>query len=66
MPEGSPFSLLVVVSHGVHAACWGFEENVWLNFLGISYRANIWVNGRKVADANDVAGTISLYEFDGS
>src|SRR5260370_7733951 len=36
----------------------------WLNFLGINYRANIWINGHKVADANDVAGTYRSYEFD--
>src|SRR5258705_2263604 len=35
----------------------------WLNFLGINYRANIWINGQKVADANDVAGTYRSYEF---
>jgi len=34
-----------------------------LNFLGINYRANIWINGQKVADANDVAGTYRSYEF---
>lgn len=38
-------------------------ENVWLNFLGINYRANIWVNGQKIADTNDVAGTYRAYEF---
>jgi len=35
-----------------------------LNFLGINYRANIWINGHKVEDATDVAGTYRSYEFD--
>jgi exo-1,4-beta-D-glucosaminidase len=39
------------------------EKNVWLNFLGINYRANIWVNGQRIADTNDVAGTYRAYEF---
>src|SRR6202035_4953580 len=36
----------------------------WLNFLGINYRANVWLNGEKIADANDVAGTVATFEFD--
>src|SRR5260370_10317892 len=40
------------------------KKTEWLNFLGINYRANIWVNGHKAADANDVAGTYRSYEFD--
>jgi exo-1,4-beta-D-glucosaminidase len=40
------------------------HKNNWLNFLGINYRANVWLNGQKVADANDVAGTFATFEFD--
>jgi exo-1,4-beta-D-glucosaminidase len=35
----------------------------WLDFLGINYRANVWLNGQKIADANDVAGTFATFEF---
>ena len=35
----------------------------WLNFLGINYRANIWLNGQKIADAKNVAGTFATFEF---
>ena len=35
----------------------------WLHLLGINYRANIWVNGKKIADAKDVAGTFVTFEF---
>lgn len=38
-------------------------KNTWLNFGGINYRANIWMNGRQIADANDVAGAYRTYEF---
>ena len=37
---------------------------VWLNFGGINNRANIWVNGHKLADAKGVAGAYRIYEFD--
>jgi hypothetical protein len=63
-PKGSPF-----------ACAWWFrtefrlpegdrERNRWLHFIGINYRANIWVNGQKIADADNVAGTYRSYEFD--
>src|SRR5260370_22062376 len=41
----------------------GVKKTRWLNFLGINYRANIWINGHKVEDANDVAGTYRSFEF---
>jgi exo-1,4-beta-D-glucosaminidase len=35
----------------------------WLHFLGINYRANIWLNGKKIADRGDVVGAYRSYEF---
>ncbi len=39
-------------------------RRVWLNFDGIHYRADVWLNGRQVAEANQVAGSFSRYRFD--
>ena len=39
------------------------RKNDWLHFNGINYRANIWLNGQKIADAKDVAGTYRTFEF---
>jgi len=39
-------------------------EHFWLHFPGINYRANVWVNGKKIADAKDVAGTYRIFELD--
>jgi exo-1,4-beta-D-glucosaminidase len=36
----------------------------WLHFLGLNYRANIWINGKLIADNTKVAGTYRSYEFD--
>jgi len=36
---------------------------VWLHFLGINYRANIWLNGKQIANRDDVAGAYRAYEF---
>ncbi len=35
-----------------------------LQFDGINYRANIWLNGRQIAKASEVAGIFRRYEFD--
>jgi exo-1,4-beta-D-glucosaminidase len=39
-------------------------KTIWLDFHGINYRADIWMNGQPVADATNVAGTFRRYEFD--
>jgi exo-1,4-beta-D-glucosaminidase len=63
LPAGSPFlcSWWYRTEFDVPAE---FErQTAWLNFLGINYRANIWINGQKVADAKDVAGAYRTFEF---
>jgi exo-1,4-beta-D-glucosaminidase len=64
MPEDSPY----------HCSWWYRTEfplpagsngkNTWLHFDGINYRANIWLNGQEIADAQDIAGTFRAFEFD--
>jgi exo-1,4-beta-D-glucosaminidase len=39
-------------------------KTVWLRFQGINYRANVWLNGRRIADARDVAGAYRIHELD--
>ena len=36
---------------------------VWLHFKGINYRANIWLNGKQIANRDGVAGAYRAYEF---
>jgi exo-1,4-beta-D-glucosaminidase len=64
MPADSPF----------HVPWWYRAEfrlppgisgrHVALHLDGVTYRANVWLNGRRVADSKQVAGTYRLYEFD--
>ena len=35
----------------------------WLNFQGINYRANIWMNGNLIADTKQIAGAWRTYEL---
>jgi exo-1,4-beta-D-glucosaminidase len=41
----------------------GSEGQVWLNFDGINYRASIWINGKQIADTNDIVGAYRTYQF---
>lgn len=39
-------------------------KNFRLKFNGINYKANIWLNGKQVADTNKVEGAYGIFEFD--
>ncbi|MGH9467900.1 MAG: glycosyl hydrolase 2 galactose-binding domain-containing protein, partial [Terriglobales bacterium] len=38
-------------------------RGLWLDFHGINYRANIWLNGRELATQKQVRGTFRRFEF---
>jgi exo-1,4-beta-D-glucosaminidase len=38
-------------------------ETLWLRFDGINYRANVWLNGKRIADSGSMAGAWRLFEF---
>ena len=64
MPPGSPFrsSWWYRTQFTVPAGYRG--KRVQLHFDGINFRANVWLNGRLVADSKTMAGTWRLFEFD--
>ncbi len=73
-PIGSNFSNLPMPSNSPYAASWWYRKSfalpagdrgktIWLNFTGINYRANIWLNGKQIAKATEVAGAWRRYEF---
>ncbi len=64
MPPGSPF---------MHS--WWFRtdfqlppeyqgKTLWLNFDGINYRANVWMNGHRIASADKLVGTWRLFNLE--
>src|SRR5580704_15153878 len=63
MPAGSPFLCSWWFRTEFVAPAELAQKNLWLHFLGINYRANVWVNGVKIGDAKDVAGTYRAFEF---
>ncbi|MBV8672624.1 MAG: beta galactosidase jelly roll domain-containing protein [Acidobacteriaceae bacterium] len=40
------------------------DKTLWLRFGGINYRANLWLNGKQIADDKQIAGAYRTYEFD--
>ena len=38
-------------------------RQIWLNFKGINYRADLWLNGNKVADSKDMVGMFQRFRF---
>ncbi|WP_066320993.1 discoidin domain-containing protein [Bacillus sp. FJAT-29814] len=39
-------------------------KKIQVNFQGIGYQADIWVNGKKIADKSDIMGSFRTYELD--
>ena len=39
-------------------------KTLTLNLDGINYRANVWLNGQRIASSDKLAGTWRLFEFD--
>ena len=61
---GQSVPLLVVVPDRIPALpaqC--ANATTWLHFDGINYRANVWLNGEKIADAQDIAGMMRAFRI---
>ncbi len=74
-PIGDNFSNLPMSPDSPYHCGWWYRREfdvpaaesgrqVRLRFGGINYRANIWLNGRLIADSKQVAGAYRTYEFD--
>jgi len=63
VPENSPFhcSWWYRTTFTVPKTYKGRQN--WLNFRGINYRANIWLNGKQIANTKDIAGAFRSYEL---
>ena len=73
-PVGSNFSDLPMRQDSPFMVPWWYRKTfvlpasdagktIWLNFAGINYRANIFLNGKQIAGYDDVAGAWRTYEF---
>jgi len=75
-PIGQVFSNLPMSQDSPYRCGWWYRneftapaaaknaERYWLHFGGINYRAEIWLNGHRIADSTQVAGAYRTYDFD--
>ena len=63
MPDDSPYKCSWWYRTEFHLGPQPPGNSVWLHFDGINYRANIWVNGKQIANSTQVAGAYRTYEF---
>ncbi len=64
MPEDSPYHCSWWYRTEFKAPAGYRNKNAWLKFDGINYRANIWLNGKQIADESKVRGAFRAYEFE--
>ena len=74
-PIGGEFANLEMPANSPYAVPWWYRKEfevpkafkghrIWMAFRGINYRAEIWINGKKVAGSDQVVGAFRRYEFD--
>jgi exo-1,4-beta-D-glucosaminidase len=39
-------------------------KRIWLNFDGINYRADVWLNGKQIANAREMAGMFQRFKYE--
>lgn len=73
-PVGTNFSNLPMQPDSPYAVPWWYRKQfvlpasyrgktVWLNLRGLNYKANIWLNGKLVANSDAIAGAWRTYEL---
>ena len=71
-PVGGNFSNIPMAPDSPYAVSWWYRKSfaipgsykgktIWLKFDGINYRANIFLNGKQIANSDDVAGAWRTY-----
>ena len=64
MPADSPYRCGWWYRKSFHVEASEAGEVSWLHFGGINYRADIWLNGVKIANTDQVQGAYRTYDFD--
>jgi exo-1,4-beta-D-glucosaminidase len=64
MPDDSPFRVPWWYRTVFRLPADYLDQQVWIHFNSINYRANIWVNGRLLADTIEVEGAYRQYDLD--
>jgi exo-1,4-beta-D-glucosaminidase len=74
-PIGERFTLLPMPADSPFKPTWWYRKefvvpassqgrSLWLHLDGINYRANVWLNGTRIATSSEIAGAFRRYLFD--
>jgi exo-1,4-beta-D-glucosaminidase len=63
MPPDSPYRVPWWFRTEFQAPAEHKGKTLWLRFDGINYRANVWLNGKRIADSGSMAGAWRLFEY---
>lgn len=63
MPENSPFAVPWWYRKEFEIPADQKGKQIWMQFRGINYRAEIWINGKKIAGSDEVVGAFRRFEF---
>jgi len=64
IPPGSPFRHSWWYRTEFQIPAENRGKTLWLGFDGVTYRANVWMNGHQIATADKLVGTWRVFEFD--
>lgn len=64
MPEVSPFRVPWWYRSEFSLPSGFRNKHIWLELNGLNYKANVWVNGRLVADTTTIEGSYRLFKLD--
>lgn len=64
IPEGSPFKVAWWYRTEFNLSANYKGMHTWLDFHSINYKANIWVNGKLIADTTTIEGAYRLFNLD--
>jgi len=64
IPDDSPFhpSWWYRVEFPLPAGAPG--DRLWLHLDGVNYRANVWLNGQRIATSDEIAGAYAMHELE--
>jgi exo-1,4-beta-D-glucosaminidase len=63
MPANSPYAVPWWYRNEFEVPAADMGKQIWMQFRGINYRGEIWINGKKVAGADQVVGAFRRYDF---
>jgi exo-1,4-beta-D-glucosaminidase len=63
MPASSPYAVPWWYRKEFELPASDQGKQIWMQFRGINYRAEIWINGKRLAGSDEVVGAFRRYDF---